>query len=125
MAEEKEKDPNAEMEVIMANPVLATAPSTKDQSAYKISSREEEQAWEIRAFQRKEPIQPNDPFGRRVFKESNGSSKTTGGGNSTGSDAGAAGANPFKKKSGSDTTGLKGFGRVGGWKQFYHGSARM
>jgi len=113
MAEEKEKDPNAEMEMVMANPVLATAPSTKDQSAYKISSREEEQALERRAFQRKEPIQPNDPFGRRVVKVSNGSSKTTGGQNSTGSGgAGAEGANPFKKKSGSDSTGPKGFGRV-------------
>ncbi|KAF9353906.1 hypothetical protein BGX34_011298, partial [Mortierella sp. NVP85] len=112
MAEEQEKDPNAEMEMIMANPILATAPSTKDQSAYKISSREEEQALERRAFQRKEPIQPNDPFGRRVVKESNGSSRTTSGQNSTGSGAGAAGANPFKKKSGSDSTGPKGFGRV-------------
>ncbi|KAF9930096.1 hypothetical protein BGZ65_005497 [Modicella reniformis] len=113
MMEEQDKDPNAEMELIMADPVLAV-PTAKDQSAYKVSSREEEQELERKAIQRKEPVKPNDPFGRRVARESNSSSRAVNGQKSTGSGgaAGAAAVSPFKKKSGSDPTGPKGFGSV-------------
>ncbi|KAI8359261.1 hypothetical protein B0O80DRAFT_439828 [Mortierella sp. GBAus27b] len=112
MLEEQEKDPNAEMEMIMANPVLA-APSAKDQNTYRISSREEEQELEKRAFQRKEAVKPNDPFGRRVVKDTNGSSRTIGGQSSTASGSSGAGTNPFKKKGGPDSAaGPKGFGAV-------------
>ncbi|KAG0210615.1 hypothetical protein BGX28_009140 [Mortierella sp. GBA30] len=104
MMEEQDRDPSAELDLIMANPVLAE-PSTKDQRVYKVSSREEEQELERKTFQRKDPIKANDPFGRRVVKESN-LSKNGG--------SGSGAANPFKKKSGSDATGgaPKGFGKV-------------
>ncbi|KAF9942582.1 hypothetical protein BGZ67_000806 [Mortierella alpina] len=102
LLEEQERDPNAELEMIMANPVLAQ-PSTRDQSAYRVTSREEEQELERRTFQRKDPVKSNDPFGRRVVKDT----KPTGSGASSSSGA----ANPFKKKSGSDSA-PKGFGAV-------------
>ncbi|KAF9576938.1 hypothetical protein EC968_000063 [Mortierella alpina] len=102
MLEEQDRDPNAELEMIMANPVLAQ-PTTRDQSAYRVTSREEEQELERRTFQRKDPIKSHDPFGRRVVKD------TKAAGSGAGSGSGAA--NPFKKKGGSENTS-KGFGTV-------------
>ncbi|KAF8937985.1 hypothetical protein BGZ58_001792 [Dissophora ornata] len=109
--QEQDKDPNAEMELIMANPVLAER-NARDQGTYKVSSRDEDQELERRTFQRTAPIKANDPFGRRVVKEST-MNKAANGRGSTSANAGASGANPFKKKSGSDSAGApKGFGAV-------------
>ncbi|KAG0359042.1 hypothetical protein BGZ54_010158 [Gamsiella multidivaricata] len=109
MMEEQDKDPNAEMDLIMANPVLAEL-TAKDQRTYRVSSREEEEELERRTIQRRDPVKPNDPFGRRVVKETN-TSKAISGHVSTSASSGAA--NPFKKKSGLDAMGPpRGFGNI-------------
>ncbi|KAG0309029.1 hypothetical protein BGZ98_005711 [Dissophora globulifera] len=109
LMQEQDRDPNAEMDLIMANPVLAER-SARDQNTYKVSTRDEEQELERRTFERKQPIKPNDPFGRRVVKE-NSTTKPANGHGAT--SAGAGAANPFKKKSNSDGMGgPKGFGNI-------------
>lgn len=106
MREEEDRDPEAEADMIMANPVLAEK-QNRDQSAYRVSSRAEEQELERRTFQRKDPVTPNDPFGRRVVKESS-FSKSTGQGSSSSTNSAS---NPFKKKS-ENAGGSRGFGMV-------------
>ncbi|KAF9198016.1 hypothetical protein BGZ49_001301 [Haplosporangium sp. Z 27] len=96
MIEEEGKDPNAELELIMANPTLAV-PTTRNQEVYKVSSKQEERDLERRSLQRKEPVQPNDPFGRRVVKST------------TGQNGGSADS-PFKKKNAMGPP--KGFGSI-------------
>lgn len=110
MREEENRDPEAEAELIMANPVLAEKP-TRDQTASRLSSRAEEQELERRTFQRKDPVAPNDPFGRRVVKEGS-FSRANGQGSSA--SASISAANPFKKKNASNDAsgGPRGFGIV-------------
>lgn len=102
MAEE-ERDPEAEMAMIMADPEVAVRPA-RDNSTYKMSSREEDEELERRSIQRRAPVQVNDPFGRRVVKDSKPKSNNNNN-NST------EGVNPFKKSSGS-SAGPRGFGNV-------------
>ncbi|KAF9116766.1 hypothetical protein BGX27_011080 [Mortierella sp. AM989] len=104
MIEEEGKDSNAELELIMANPSLAV-PTSRNQEVYKVSSREEDKELERRTLQRNEPIKPNDPFGRRIVKDS---SKSTSVQNGTSASTGAP--SPFKKKSA--TGPPKGFGNI-------------
>ncbi|GJJ69992.1 chromosome transmission fidelity protein 4 [Entomortierella parvispora] len=104
MKEEENRDPEAEAELIMANPVLAEK-QTRDHNASRLASRAEEQELERRTFQRKDPVAPNDPFGRRVVKEGS-FSRANGQGSS------ASAANPFKKKSANSDGGSRGFGLV-------------
>ncbi|KAF9374209.1 hypothetical protein CPC16_001431 [Podila verticillata] len=105
MAEE-ERDPEAEMAVIMADPEVAVRPA-RDNSTYKVSSREEDEELERRSIQRRAPVQANDPFGRRVVKDSKPKSNN----NNNNNNNNAGGANPFKKSSGS-SAGPRGFGNV-------------
>lgn len=107
MREEENRDPDAEAELIMANPVLAEKP-TRDQTASRLSSRAEEKELERRTFQRKDPVAPNDPFGRRVVKEGS-FSRANGQGSSV--SASNSAANPFKKKNASGDTS-RGYGIV-------------
>ncbi|KAF9439002.1 hypothetical protein BGZ76_001897 [Entomortierella beljakovae] len=95
MEEEEEKDPNADLELIMATPALATT-SSNGRDSHRTLRREEEREIESMALQRNEPIKPNDPFGRRVKKDTV---------KPTGAQSGA-GASPFKKKSGSGGFGV-------------------
>ncbi|KAF8952598.1 hypothetical protein BGZ52_005142 [Haplosporangium bisporale] len=106
MAEE-ERDPEAEMAVIMADPEVAVRPA-RDNSTYKVSSREEDEELERRSIQRRAPVQANDPFGRRVVKDSKPKSNNN---NNNNNNNNAGGANPFKKSSGS-SAGPRGFGNV-------------
>ncbi|KAG0029871.1 hypothetical protein BGZ82_007694 [Podila clonocystis] len=100
---EEERDPEAEMAMIMADPEVAVRPA-RDTSTYKVSSREEDEELERRSIQRRAPVQANDPFGRRVVKDAK--PKTN---NNSSSSTGVA--NPFKKSSGSNV-GPRGFGNV-------------
>ncbi|KAG0052955.1 hypothetical protein BGZ83_001881 [Gryganskiella cystojenkinii] len=106
-------DPETEADLIMANPVLAERTS-KDSSRSRVSSRTEEKELEMKAFQRRDPVSTNDPFGRRVVKENTFSrSNVQGSSTSTAS----AGSNPFKKKTGGNAStdvagGPRGFGIV-------------
>ncbi|KAF9298822.1 hypothetical protein BGZ74_009205 [Mortierella antarctica] len=104
---EEERDPEAEMAMIMADPEVAVRPA-RDNSTFKVSSREEDEELERRSIQRRAPVQANDPFGRRVVKDSKPakSNNNSGGSSSTGV------ANPFKKSSGVAGAGPRGFGNV-------------
>ncbi|KAG0000372.1 hypothetical protein BGZ80_010757 [Entomortierella chlamydospora] len=107
MIEEEDRDPNADLDLIMANPTLAVS-TTRNQEVYKVSTREEDRELERKTLQRKEPIKPNDPFGRRVVKDSNKSTTAQ-----NGASAGSATSNPFKKKGGPSAMGpSKGFGSI-------------
>ncbi|KAF9194749.1 hypothetical protein BGZ51_007978 [Haplosporangium sp. Z 767] len=114
MMQEQDRDPDTERDLIMSNPVLAT-PSSRDQSVYQVTSREEEQELQRRTFQRRDPVAPNDPFGRRVIKDTATTSNRTSAGMVGSSGSGIA--NPFKKKSGGGSGAIratvpKGFGNV-------------
>ncbi|KAF9095388.1 hypothetical protein BGX29_009064 [Mortierella sp. GBA35] len=97
-------------DTVMEPPVIDTT-IPRDERVYKISTKEEEDALERRTFRGKDAIRPNDPFGRRVVKDTstNRSSSSANGGGST-----SGVSNPFKKKASSDSTGgaPKGFGSV-------------
>ncbi|KAF9580964.1 hypothetical protein BGW38_002188 [Lunasporangiospora selenospora] len=100
MMAEQDRDPDAELDLIMADPELATRPR-RDQGVYQVATRAEEEDMERRTFERpKESILPNDPFGRRVVKEKPGSTKS-----------GTTAVNPFRKRTGDGNVG-KGFGKV-------------
>lgn len=101
---EEERDPEADMAMIMADPEVAVRPA-RDTSTFKVSSREEDEELERRSIQRRAPVQANDPFGRRVVKDSK-PAKTNYNSNSS-----SGAANPFKKSSGS-SAGARGFGNV-------------
>ncbi|KAF9430621.1 hypothetical protein BGZ94_005626 [Podila epigama] len=115
MAEE-DRDPDAERDLIMADPVVAVVPPrTREASAFQEVSKQDEEVFERRSVQRRAPVQANDPFGRRVVKESL-VSKTAA---KNGGHVGTGMANPFKKSAGPLSNGgvsgakpTRGFGSV-------------
>ncbi|KAF9934592.1 hypothetical protein FBU30_001356 [Linnemannia zychae] len=98
----------ADKDKVMADDIIDVSPR-KDERIYNISSRREEEELERTAFERKDAVKANDPFGRRIVK-SNSTNKSTANGNGSGTSSAAA--NPFKKKAGSGATGTKGFGNI-------------
>ncbi|KAG0380187.1 hypothetical protein BGX24_009701 [Mortierella sp. AD032] len=108
--EDGRHDADKEKEKVMADDIIDTS-SRRDERVYKVSSRQEDEEMERRTFQRKDPVEANDPFGRRVVKDTSVSRNTTATTNGGGS--GAAAPNPFKKKAGATSTSApKGFGNV-------------
>ncbi|KAF9129281.1 hypothetical protein BGW39_004292 [Mortierella sp. 14UC] len=101
---------DADKDKVMADDIIDTS-SRRDERVYKVSSRQEEEELERRTFQGKAPVKANDPFGRRVVKDTSAGRSTTT--TSNGSGSAAAAPNPFKKKAGATSTSApKGFGNV-------------
>src|SRR5690349_16859703 len=60
-----EEDGHSDAENVMADDTIDTS-SRRDERLYRVSSKQEEDELERRTFQKKESVQANDPFGRRV-----------------------------------------------------------
>lgn len=106
-----EEDGHSDAENVMADDTIDTS-SRRDERLYRVSSKQEEDELERKTFQKKESVQANDPFGRRVVKDTSASRSNSNGSGSAAAAAGGA-ANPFKKKVGASSAGVpKGFGNI-------------